>query len=62
MNFSEIEYIEYYGMKNYGHMAQKIVGPSVSEYNDDFIPEFLNMNMLLDANGNEYPDVTVTIL
>lgn len=60
--FSEIDYIEYYGFNIYNHMAQKIVGPDMSEFIEDFIPEFLNLNVVMDGNGNEYPDVTVAIL
>jgi hypothetical protein len=60
--FPEISYIEYYGMNSYNYMAQKIVGPGLDEYRDEFTPEFLNMNMLVDPNGDLYPDVAISLL
>ena len=60
--FSEIAYIEYYGFNIYDHMAQKIVGPSLDEYVDDFIPEFININTAYTVDGVAYPDINVTIL
>ena len=60
--FSEIAYIEYYGFNIYDHMAQKIVGPGMDEYVDDFIPEFININTAYTVDGVAYPDITVTIL
>ena len=61
-NFSEIAYIEYYGFNNYNHMAQKIVGPSLDEYVDDFIPEFVNIRTTYTVDGVAYPDITVSII
>ena len=61
-NFSEIAYIEYYGFNSYDYMAQKVIGPDLTNYQDDFIPEFLNLDTLTDLNGESYPDITVTIL
>ena len=43
-------------------MAQKIVGPGMDEYVDDFIPEFININTAYTVDGVAYPDITVTIL
>ena len=60
--FEEIRYIEYYGFNSYDYMAQKIVGPDLTEYADSFIPEFLNLNIVKDVNGNEQPDIVVDIL
>lgn len=60
--FGEISYIEYYGFNRYDHMAQKIVGPALSTYVDEYIPEFVNINTAYDASGVAYPDVQVNIL
>ena len=61
-NFSDIAYIEYYGFNIYNHMAQKIVGPSLEDYIDEFIPEFVNIKTAYTADGVAYPDISVTIL
>ena len=61
-NFSEILFIEYYGFNSYGHNAQKIIGPDLTVYYDEFIPEFLNLNVVKDDNGNDYPEIIVDIL
>lgn len=60
--FSEITYIEYYGINSYDYMAQKIVGPTLTDFQNEFIPEFLNLDMLYDANGEPYPNISVRIL
>ena len=60
--FSEIAYIEYYGFNIYDHMAQKIVGPSIEEYIDSYIPEFINIKTAYTSDGIAYPDINVTIL
>ena len=60
--FSEIAYIEYYGFNIYDHMAQKIVGPSIEEYIDSYIPEFINIKTAYTSDGVAYPDINVTIL
>lgn len=61
-NFTEIAYIEYYGFNSYDHKAQKVIGPTLTEYYDNFIPEFLNLDTVVDLNGNSYPNITVDIL
>ena len=61
-NFSEIAYIEYYGFNSYDYMAQRIVGPDLEEYFEDFIPEFLNLEIVTDVNGTKHPNITVDIL
>ena len=61
-NFSEIGYIEYYGFNSYDYMAQKVVGPDLTDYQEAFIPEFLNLDILTDPNGSEYPNIIVDIL
>lgn len=61
-NFSEIAYIEYYGFNSYDYMAQKIIGPDLTEYQEDFIPEFLNLDILTNSNGVSYPNIDVDIL
>ena len=61
-NFSEIAYIEYYGFNSYDYMAQRIVGPDLEEYFEDFIPEFLNLEIITDVNGTKHPNITVDIL
>ena len=43
-------------------MAQKIVGPSLDEYVDDFIPEFVNIRTTYTVDGVAYPDITVAII
>lgn len=61
-NFSEISYIEYYGFNIYDHMAQKIIGPTMDDYVDDYIPEFINIKTTYSIDGVEYPDIQVLIL
>lgn len=61
-NFDEIQYLEYYGFNSYDHSAQKIIGPDLTVYYDQFIPEFLNLNVVQDDNGNDYPEILVDIL
>lgn len=61
-NFSEIAYLEYYGFNIYDHMAQKITGPELDDYVDDYIPEFVNIKTAYTVDGVEYPDIQVTIL
>lgn len=61
-NFSEISYIEYYGFNIYDHMAQKIIGPDLDDYVEDYIPEFVNVKTATSVDGIEYPDIRVTIL
>lgn len=61
-NFSEIGYIEYYGFNSYDYMAQKVIGPDLTNFHDKFIPEFLNLDTLVDFNGEAYPNITVDIL
>ena len=61
-NFSEIAYLEYYGFNSYDYMAQKVVGPDLTDYREEFIPEFLNLDIVTDINGNQYPNVIVDIL
>ena len=61
-NFGEISYMEYYGFNNYNHMAQKIIGPSMDDYVDEFIPEFINIRTAYTVDNVAYPDIVVTIL
>lgn len=61
-NLNEISYLEYYGFNEYDHMAQKIVGPSMDEYVDEFIPEFVNLKTAYTADGVAYPDIMISIL
>ena len=61
-NFSEISYIEYYGFNSYDYMAQKVIGPDLTNFQDKFIPEFLNLDTLVDSNGETYPNITVDLL
>lgn len=68
-NFAEIEYLEYYGFngdgingKGYDHMAQKIIGPGLNDYIDNYIPEFINIGTAYDKSGVPYPDIIVDIL
>lgn len=61
-NFGEIAYIEYYGFNSYDYMAQKVIGPDLTDFQDKFIPEFLNLDTLTDSNGELYPNITVDIL
>ena len=62
MNFSEIAYLEYYGFNSYDYMAQKVVGPDLTDYQQKFIPEFLNLDIVSDVNGEQYPNIIVDIL
>ena len=61
-NFAEIAYLEYYGFNSYDYMAQTVIGPDLTEYHDDFLPEFLNLDTVMDANGEMYPNIVVDIL
>ena len=61
-NFSEIAYIEYYGFNSYDYMAQKVIGPDLTDYQNNFIPEFLNLDTLINSNGEMYPNIIVDIL
>lgn len=61
-NFEEIAHLEYYGFNTYDYSAQKVIGPDLTLFIEDFIPEFLNLNILTDSNGVKYPDITVDIL
>lgn len=65
-SFTEIEYLEYYGINNYGYSAQKIEPiPSSSSIieGDDVgtIPEFINIYTYLQ-NDKMVPKVEVTFL
>lgn len=61
-NFSEIAYIVYYGFNIYDHEAQKIVGPDLGSYQDNFIPEFINIQIAYNQDGVSYPDIELDIL
>lgn len=61
-NFSEIAYLEYYGFNSYDYSAQKIIGPDLTDYQENFIPEFLNLDTLVNENGVRYPNIIVDIL
>lgn len=61
-NFSEISYIEYYGFNKYKHEAQKVIGPDLTDFQGEFIPEYLNLDTLTDPNGEAYPNIIVDIL
>ena len=61
-NFSEIAYLEYYGFNSYDYMAQKVIGPNLNDYQEGFIPEFLNLETLEDTNGDSYPNIIIDIL
>ena len=61
-NFSEIAYIEYYGFNKYTYEAQKVIGPDLTDYQENFIPEFLNLDILTDLNGESYPNIDIDIL
>ena len=50
------------GFNSYDYMAQRIVGPDLEEYFEDFIPEFLNLEIITDVNGTKHPNITVDIL
>lgn len=62
LNFDEIEHLEYYGINIYDHGAQKILGPDLTDYQENFIPEFLNLDTDTDANGRTYPAIVVEIM
>ena len=61
-NFPEIAYIEYYGFNSYDYKAQKILGPDLDAYQEYYIPEFLNLDIVTDSNGQKYPNIVVDIL
>lgn len=61
-NFPEIGYLEYYGFNEFDHTAQKIIGPDLDSYLDNYIPEFLNVKNAIAMNGTVYPDITVVML
>ena len=57
-----LTYLEYYGFNSYDYMAQKVVGPDLTDYQQEFIPEFLNLDIITDVNGDNYPNIIVDIL
>ena len=60
--FEEIQYLEYYGFNEYNYSAQKIVGPDLDVFQEDFVPEFINLDIKKDSTGKTYPAVIVDIL
>lgn len=63
VEFEEIDYLEYYGLNDYNHTAQRIEGPDLNKYiAENFIPEYLNFKIIMNENGTEYPDISITIL
>lgn len=60
--FEEIQYLEYYGFNEYNYSAQKIIGPDMTIYQQNYVPEFINLDIVKDPAGNTYPAVQVDIL
>lgn len=60
--FNELVYLEYYGLNVFGKEAQKIIGPKLDEFHKDFIPEFINIGIIYDANNAIIPDIEVIIV
>lgn len=64
--FSEIGYMEWYGINSYGTDIQTI--ESVSDFDImengivDFIPEFININSITLQNGINIPDISLKLL
>jgi len=61
-NFTEIDYIIYYGFNEFNHKAQKIIGPDDNEYIENYIPEFINIRIGYNADGVPFPDIEIILL
>lgn len=65
MKFSEIGYIEYYGLNSYSHEAQKIEGLSnaqiVASGITDYIPEFINIHSVQEG-AEMVPQINILLL
>lgn len=60
--YKEVGYIIYYGFNIYGTDAQKIIGPDVVTFQRNYIPEFINVKLVYDPDGNPYPDIKINLL
>jgi hypothetical protein len=64
-NFSDITYMEYYGVNSFDETAQKIIGLNLTdvEYQaiTNYVPEHININSILD-NTVYVPDIDVLII
>lgn len=60
--YKEVGYIVYYGFNIYGTDAQKIIGPDLVTFQRNYIPEFINIKIAYDPDGNPYPDITINLL
>lgn len=64
--FDEIGYMEWYGFNEYDYGVQTIESVSDTILAENrilkYIPEFININMIDDGNGNTLPDIHITIL
>lgn len=61
-NFTEIDYIVYLGFNEFNHKAQKIIGPDDQEYQERYIPEFINIRIAYNSDGIPYPDIEINLL
>ena len=60
--FSELVYLEYYGFNSYDFKAQKIIGPKLEDFTENYIPEFVNIGIAYTEDGEAYPNIEVTLL
>lgn len=65
-NIDGLGYMEWYGINIYDHGVQTIEAMSDLEiqeyYSSSYIPEFLNINSIVSANGSMIPDISITVL
>ena len=58
--------MEWYGFNEYDYGVQTIESVSDTILAENrilkYIPEFININMIDDGNGNTLPDIHITIL
>ena len=65
-NIDGLGYMEWYGINIFDHGVQTIEAMSDLEIQEfestSYIPEFLNINSIVSANGDMIPDINITIL
>lgn len=61
--FSEISYMEWYGINSFDYGIQKIeCENNINKSIPNFIPEFVNINSILLPNGISVPDISLKLL
>lgn len=55
-----IVYFEFVGVDDYGPGVQHLYHMDRDEF--DLVPEFININILIDENGNKTPDINIEVV